>query len=190
MRASIAKDGEETGNRWLLETLLASWDYSRSLPWKPRPNWLLSATRGKATMSERSPSVPDYKSLIRTYYSELWNAWTPAALEDLISPAIVFRGSIGTIVAGIEEFKRYVNRIRAAFPDFHNHIDELIGEGEKVVARLTYTGTHRGELFGFRGTGKKISYQGVGIFQFRESKIVSGFVLGDTESLKRQIAPS
>jgi steroid delta-isomerase-like uncharacterized protein len=132
--------------------------------------------------------LPDYKSLIRRYYSELWNVWSLVALEELISPAIVFRGSIGTIVTGIEEFKQYVNRIRAAFPDFHNHIDELVGEGDKVVARLTYTGTHRGELFGFPGTGKKINYQGVGIFQFREGRIVSGFVLSDTESLKRQIA--
>ena len=132
--------------------------------------------------------MPDYKSLIRRYYSELWNAWSPAALEELISPDIVFRGSIGTTVTSIEEFKQYVNRIRAAFPDFHNRIDELISEGDKVVARLTYTGSHRGELFNFPGTGKKISYQGVGIFQFREGKIVSGFALGDTESLKRQIA--
>jgi steroid delta-isomerase-like uncharacterized protein len=132
--------------------------------------------------------LPDYKSLIRRYYCELWNAWSLAALEELISPDIVFRGSIGMTVTGIEEFKQYVNRIRSAFPDFHNHIDELIGEGDKVVARLTYTGTHRGELFGYPATGKKIGYQGVGIFQFREGKIVSGFVLGDTESLKRQIA--
>ena len=132
--------------------------------------------------------MPDYKSLIRRYYSELWNAWSPAALEELISPDIVFRGSIGATVTGIEQFKQYVNRIRAAFPDFHSHIEELIGEGEKVVARLTYSGTHRGELFGFSGTGTKVTYQGIAIFQFREGKIVSGYVLGDTESLKRQIA--
>ena len=132
--------------------------------------------------------MPDYKSLIRRYYSELWNEWSTTAIEELLSPSIVFRGSIGTAVNGIEEFKQYVNRIRAAFPDFHNHIDELIGEGDRVVARLTYTGTHRGELFGFSGTNKKITYQGIAIFQFREGKIVSGHVLGDTESLKRQIA--
>ncbi len=130
----------------------------------------------------------NYKSLIRRYYSELWNEWSTAAIEELISPSIVFRGSIGTAVNGIEEFKRYVNRIRAAFPDFHNHLDELIGEDDKVVARLTYTGTHRGELFGFSGTNKKITYSGIAIFQFREGRIVSGYVLGDTESLKRQIA--
>jgi len=132
--------------------------------------------------------LPDYKSLIRRYNSELWNEWSTTAIEELLSPSIVFRGSIGTAVSGIEEFKQYVNRIRAAFPDFDNHIDELIGESDKVVARLTYTGTHRGELFGFSGTNKKITYQGIAIFQFREGKIVSGYVLGDTESLKRQIA--
>jgi steroid delta-isomerase-like uncharacterized protein len=132
--------------------------------------------------------MPDYKSFVRRYYSELWNDWSADALDELISRDIVFRGSIGTAVHGIEEFRQYVNKIRAAFPDFHNHIEELIGEDEKVVARLAYTGTHRGELFGFSGTGKKINYQGVAIFQFREGKIISGFVLGDTESLKRQIA--
>ncbi len=138
---------------------------------------------------EREDSIlPDYKSLVRRYYSELWNAWSLAALEELISPDIVFRGSIGSTVNGIQEFKQYVIKIRAAFPDFHNHVEELIGEGEKVVARLTYTGTHRGELFGFPGTGRGITYQGIAIFQFREGKIISGYVLGDTESLKRQIA--
>lgn len=154
------------------------------------PNWSLSERRKKDTISERIPLVPDYKPLIRRYYSELWNAWSPTALEELISPHIVFRGSIGTAVNGIEEFKQYLNKIRAAFPDFHNHIEELIGEAETVVARLTYTGTHRGELFGLSGTGRKVSYQGIAIFQFREGKIVSGYVLGDTESLKRQIAPA
>jgi steroid delta-isomerase-like uncharacterized protein len=132
--------------------------------------------------------LPDNKLLIRRYFFELWNAWSTPALEELISPNICFRGSIGTAVKGIAEFKQYVNRIRAAFPDFHNHIEALIGEDDSVAARLTYTGTHRGELFGFAGTGRKVTYEGIAIFQIRDVKIVSGYVLGDTESLKRQIA--
>jgi len=52
--------------------------------------------------------------------------WSAAAQKELISPDIAFRGSIGAAVSGIAEFQRYVNRIRAAFPDFHNHIEELI----------------------------------------------------------------
>ena len=136
----------------------------------------------------RSYLVRDYKALVRRYYAEVWNAWSSHALEELISPDITFRGSIGAAVNGIAEFQQYVNRIRAAFPDFHNHIEELIAEGEKVAARLTYTGTHRGELLGFPATGNKITYSGIAIFEFAGSKIVRGYVLGDTETLKRQLA--
>jgi steroid delta-isomerase-like uncharacterized protein len=132
--------------------------------------------------------VRDHKSLIRSYYAEVWNAWSVPALEELISADIVFRGSIGAVVNGIVEFKQYVNRIRAAFPDFRNHIEELIAEEEKVAARLTYTGTHRGELFGLLATGNEITYAGMAIFEFKEYKIVRGYVIGDTESLKRQLA--
>ena len=134
--------------------------------------------------------MTDYKTLIRRYYSELWNAWSWQALEELISPHIMFRGSIGTTVQGIEEFKQYVNKIRLTFPDFHNRIDELISEDETVVARLTYTGTHRGELFGLPGRGARVSYQGIAIFHFQTGQIVAGYVLGDTESLKRQLLAS
>ncbi len=130
----------------------------------------------------------DCKALVRRYYSEVWNQWSSPALEELISPDITFRGSIGTAVNGIAQFRQYVSKIRAAFPDFHNHIEELIAEGEKVAARLTYTGTHRGELLGFPATGNKVTYSGIAIFEFAESKIVRGYVLGDTETLKRQLA--
>jgi len=132
--------------------------------------------------------LPDCKSLVRRYYSEGWNAWSEPALEELISPDIVFHGSIGTAVQGVVEFKNYVNRIRSVFPDFHNHVEELFVEGIKVAARLTYTGTHRGELFGFPGSGTRVTYQGLAIFECKENKIVKGFVLGDTETLKRQLA--
>ena len=73
------------------------------------------------------------KVLIQRYYSELRNQWSVQALDELISPRIVFRGSIGTVVNGIDEFRAYVNRIRSAFPDFSNQIHKLIAEGEEVV---------------------------------------------------------
>ncbi len=132
--------------------------------------------------------MPDCKALVRRYYSEVWNQWSSPALEELISPDITFRGSIGTAVNGIAQFRHYVSKIRAAFPDFHNQIEELIAEDEKVAARLTYTGTHRGELLGFPATGNKIIYSGIAIFEFAGSKIIKGYVLGDTETLKRQLA--
>lgn len=129
----------------------------------------------------------DAKTLIRQYYAELWNRWDAAAIDELIAPDIEFRGSIGQTVRGREEFRGYVERIRAAFPDFHNEIEELIAEGDRVVARLAYTGTHRGPLFGIPATGKRIQYDGIAIFTIRDGRIARGFVLGDVDGLKRQL---
>ena len=83
-----------------------------------RPNWLLSAACRKDTIGERIPLLPDYKSLIRRYYSELWNAWNTTALEELISRDIVSRGSIGTAVNGIR-FRAWRHRKPEA-PDCPN----------------------------------------------------------------------
>lgn len=127
------------------------------------------------------------KEIIRRYYNELWNEWKFALAEEIIAADISFRGSLAVEVRGLEGFKDYVRMVRAAFPDFHNKIEDLIAENDKVVARLTYTGTHGGELFGIAATGKKITYSGVAIFRIAAGKIVSGWVLGDTTNLMKQL---
>jgi predicted ester cyclase len=67
-------------------------------------------------------------------------------------------------------------------------IDDLIAEGDKVVARLTYTGTHKGPIFGIEVTGRRTFYGGVDIFKFAEAKIKKIWVLGDLYSLLKQIS--
>jgi len=130
------------------------------------------------------------KEIIRRYYNELWNKWNIALANELIVCEISFRGSLAVKVQGLEGFKAYVNMVRTAFPDFHNTIEDLIAEGDKVVARLTYDGTHRGEIFGVAPTGRKIEYSGVAIFRLVDKRIVDGWVLGDTPTLMRQIRES
>ncbi len=127
------------------------------------------------------------KDIIRRYYEDLWNRWDPAVADELISGEIAFRGSLGVTVRGLEGFKGYVRQVRAAFPDFHNAIEDLIAEGDKVVARLTYRGTHRGELFGIAPTGRQVVYTGIAIFRIAGSKIADGWVLGDTWDLRQQL---
>ena len=60
-------------------------------------------------------------------------------------------------VEGVEGFRRYVQLVRDAFPDFHNTIEDLIAEDDRVAARLRYTGTHSGPLFGVAPTGNPLT---------------------------------
>ena len=97
-------------------------------------------------------------------------------------------GSLGITVRGIKGFQRYVSTVRSAFPDFHNQLEDLVAEGDKVVARLTYTGTHRGEIFGLAPTGRAITYPGIAVFRISGDKIARGWVMGDRWRLLQQLS--
>jgi steroid delta-isomerase-like uncharacterized protein len=122
---------------------------------------------------------------IRRFYDELWNRWDLGLADEIVAPDVRFRGSLGTTLQGREAFRGYVERVRAAFPDWHNQIDELIDAGDRVVARMTYSGTHQGQLFDVGPTGRRVSYVGVAIFRLRNGTIEEAWVVGDTQELWR-----
>ena len=132
----------------------------------------------------------DNKALVSRYYGDLWNKWDLSVVDEIISTDFTFRGSLAVTVEGREGFIGYVNLVRSAFPDFHNKVEELIAEADKVVARLTYTGTHQGELFGIAPTNKRVTYPGVAIFTMSGGQIVDGWVMGDTPGLMEQLGRS
>ncbi len=142
---------------------------------------------GDPVLTGRDLELHAHRALVRRYYDELWNAWNFELAEKVLAPKLRFRGSLGVDVEGLAGFLRYMQMVRAAFPDFHNDIEALIAEGDQVAARLRYTGTHQGPLFDLAPTGKKISYGGAALFRIAGEHIVEGWVLGDTVSLRRQL---
>lgn len=127
------------------------------------------------------------KALVIRWYQEMWNQWRFDLADEIVAPGLVFRGSLGVHLEGREALKGYMRMVRAAFPDFHNQIDQLVSEGDTVVARLTYSGTHAGEFQGIPPTQHRIEYAGVAIFRVAGGLIQSGWVLGDLYGLRRQL---
>jgi steroid delta-isomerase-like uncharacterized protein len=126
--------------------------------------------------------------LVRRFYAEVWNRWDEAAVDELLDEGFAFRGSLGDKVRGREGFRGYRDKVRAAFPDFHNEIVELVTEGERAAARLRYTGRHQGAILGAAPTGRPISYSGAAFFTARNGRLTRAWVLGDVEQLRRQLA--
>lgn len=127
------------------------------------------------------------RRLVERFYRDLWNSWRIDMVDELLTADFRFRGSLGKTLIGREEFKRYVEMIRSTFPDWHNAIDELVQCGEIVVARLTWTGTHRGRLGDFEATGAPVRFMGAAFFRFQEEKIREAWVVGDTQELWRAL---
>jgi len=74
-----------------------------------------------------------------------------------------------------------------AFPDYKHSVEDVFAKGDKVVARCIYTGTHKGEFMGAAPTENKFKYLGIHIWQFKEGKIVEGWVLEDMLYLMNQL---
>lgn len=129
------------------------------------------------------------KQLIRRYYEEMWNEWRFDLADLLIDPEVRFRGSIGRMVAGRGGLVGYMKHMQGIFPDLYNTIEALVAENDHVAVQLSYSGTHRGEIFGIAPTGRRIRYSGVGIFQIAEDRIAEGWVLGDLANLLLQLRP-
>jgi predicted ester cyclase len=125
--------------------------------------------------------------LIERFYYELWNRFDKTIFRDILAEDLRFRGSLGQTKRGHREFGEYVDFIQQAFPDFSNEIGEIISEGDKAFARLTYRGTHRGGVFGIAPTGRQIQYEGAAVFTFRGDLIAEVWVLGDIYGLIAQL---
>jgi predicted ester cyclase len=133
-------------------------------------------------------SPGETEGLVRQFYDQLWNRWDDGAVDEVLSADFEFRGSLGDVTRGRDEWRAYRHTIRAAIPDFHNEIVELVVSGGHAAARLVYTGHHHGVLLGHRGHGASIRYEGAAFFRSGSGQLVAAWVLGDVEALRRQLA--
>ncbi len=129
----------------------------------------------------------DNETVIRRFYDELWNEWRLDLTDEIVSATIRFRGSLGTTLTGRDEFKGYVETVRGAFPNWHNQVDEIISTGDRVVTRMTWTGTHRGKLGDVEPTGASVEYVGAAFFRLADGLVGEAWVVGDTQELWRAL---
>jgi predicted ester cyclase len=127
------------------------------------------------------------EAVVRRFYDELWNRWWLGAAGEIVSDALRFRGSLGAVCEGSDDFRRYVEAVRGAFPDWHNHIEEILAVGDRVVTRMTWTGTHRGRLGDVEPTGARVEYAGAAFFRLTDGLIEEAWVVGDTQELWRAL---
>ena len=133
------------------------------------------------------PRAYDNEAVVRRFYEELWNRWQLELAVELLAEDLRFRGSLGTVCEGREDFKRYAATVRAAFPDWHNRVEELVSAGDRVVARMTWSGTHLGALGEDAATGTRVQYPGAAFFRLAGGRIEEVWVVGDTRELWEQI---
>lgn len=79
------------------------------------------------------------------------------ALERLIAPDVVDHNPIPGQAPGLEGFKQWMTSARASFPDLQGSVEDVIAEGDRVAARMTWHGTHKGDFVGVPPTNKRVA---------------------------------
>ena len=83
--------------------------------------------------------------------------------------------------------KRGVVSRRAAFPDIHVTIEDMVAKGDEIAARLTFAGTHRGPFQGIEATGKRVQWSGIWIYRIADGRFVERWHSYDMLGLLRQV---
>jgi steroid delta-isomerase-like uncharacterized protein len=128
------------------------------------------------------------KFVIRRSFEELWNKGNLSVADELFTPNYAHHDpSTPDVGRGPESEKLRVTLYRTAFPDLRLTIEDIIAEGETVMARWSCRGTHKGDLSGIAPTGKQVTISGMSIARFDSGKMVEGWVNWDALGLMQQL---
>ncbi len=132
-------------------------------------------------------STEKNKAIVRRFI-EAYNKRSLDLFDDLVAPGYVDHTHQQQ---GREEFKQLFTLAFDAFPDWHEAIEDIIAEGDKVWVRVKATGTHTGEWnhFGaqFPPTGKKLTMMMVFIWRIVNGKLVEGSEVDDQTDFLKQL---
>jgi len=132
------------------------------------------------------------RAIVRRLH-DAWNAGDLAAVDEIYAEDFVGHFPPSSHLPdrrGREGAREGIRRAKTAFPDWHEHVEAMVTEGNTVVTRYTSTGTHRGE---FRGlptlapTGRKISVGEISIYRVANGKVAEQWCLLDELARLQQL---
>ncbi len=112
-------------------------------------------------------STEDNKVIVRRFYDEAINKKNLAAIDEFVDPNVIDHSGLP---GGIEGVKQLFSMTLT--PDLHLTVEDQIAEGDKVVSRLTWRGTHQGEFMGILPTGKQVTITSIEIVRLADGKVV------------------
>ena len=131
-------------------------------------------------------SIEQNKDIVR-HYQDIYNKNELQRLHEVVAEDLLTPKIMPGVPQGLEGAKAAHQIMLAGFPDYQTTIDELIAEGDKVVARITMTGTHTGSFMGVPPTGRFISFTGIYIARVVNGKIVEHWGEEDGVGLLQQM---
>ena len=126
-------------------------------------------------------------AVVERFVDEVINKGRMQTADEIVALDFVELDPLPGQQQGREGLKEVISMMRSAFPDIHWVTEETIEEGEKVMSRFTWTGTHRGTVLGIPATGRSVSVKGVVIGRIVAGRMTDSRILMDSLGLMYQL---
>ncbi|MFT3910270.1 MAG: ester cyclase [Ferruginibacter sp.] len=124
------------------------------------------------------------------FYSHTWdeilNRGNVKLFDTDFSPNVIY-DNVTTHLEGIDDVKKYFAEYITAFSNRSFKILEIYGQGNRVIKRWSFTGTHTGSFAGIKATGKKVTVEGITIAVMSQDKIIAERDYTDDLGLMQQL---
>ena len=135
--------------------------------------------------------MSDLKQRLTQALEKVWNNGDVEAINEYYHPDFVMQFAAlkagDETTMGFADLANDITEFKAAFPDFHEVVHDLICEGDQVVARLTLIGTQVADYEGFACREKKFEIESVDIYKFSDGKLIRQWGVMDIAAMHRQL---
>lgn len=132
-------------------------------------------------------STEENKALFRRWHEEVVSRGELERVGEFVAPDMIDHAAPPGVPPGPEGVKQLLTMYRTAFPDLEVTIEDLIAEGDKVVARITSRATHRGEFMGTAPTGKQVTTTAFDMVRIEDGTFVEHWVEADFLGVLQQL---
>ena len=126
------------------------------------------------------------RALLERFYEESWNSGDISLIDELFTTDYVLHMQDGRTI-GRDGFKIEIPELRSSFPDLRITADEWIMAPGKVIARVTWRGTHTGQGLGIEPSGAKFEATAIYIYRFEGDRIAESWAMFDSLGFRQQL---
>jgi predicted ester cyclase len=127
------------------------------------------------------------KQLVARLLTDVLDTGDLAPIDALVHPDYLNHEAAPGTPGGRDGFRHTVAFLRGGFSDLRFVVDDMIAEGDRVVVRCRFEGTHDGTFLGLTPTGRRVSIQHVHIFRIEAGMVAEHWACRDDVSGLRQL---
>ncbi|HET7104039.1 MAG TPA: ester cyclase [Terracidiphilus sp.] len=132
-------------------------------------------------------TIQQNEAVVLRAENEVWNQGNLAVVDEIYAPDFICHFVDGIEWRGLSGMKAAVASHRKSFPDWHERVEDILAQGDRVVIRIHSTGTQLGAFNGIPPSGKRVSIEEIHIFRLEHGKIVEQWGMPDVHGLLEQL---